>query len=163
MRDCCKAGGLITGLRAFCLVASADEFSIMRSDILFCRSLGAHGVVIGLLNSDGSVDVARTKELVELARPMKVTFHRAIDMAKDMKESCEKVVETGCDTILTSGGMQDAIAGSSCIKVRSDQHGMVATQTDISLRGFVPFSVVIPVSRRCQQRTYLDHGWRWSD
>jgi copper homeostasis protein len=59
------------------------EFEVMQYDIEQAKRLGANGVVIGLLNLDGSVDAARTGTLVELARPMSVTFHRAFDMARD--------------------------------------------------------------------------------
>lgn len=59
------------------------EYRQMKADLLFAKSCGADGVVIGLLDENGRVDVARTRELVELAAPMKVTFHRAFDMTVD--------------------------------------------------------------------------------
>jgi copper homeostasis protein len=82
---------------------SKDEYQIMVSEIRLCRQLGCDGVVIGLLNMDGSIDVARTAALVELAYPMGVTFHRAFDRCKDPFEALEQLVETGCERILTSG------------------------------------------------------------
>jgi copper homeostasis protein len=82
---------------------SAEEFDIMRRDIRMAKQLGANGVVFGLLNVDGSVEVERTRELVELARPLNVTYHRAFDMARDLDKSLEDVIETGADRILTSG------------------------------------------------------------
>ena len=80
------------------------EFELMKEDILYARSCNADGVVFGILKADGSVDVERTKELVEWAAPMKVTFHRAIDMTRNMEEALEDVVRAGCYRILTSGG-----------------------------------------------------------
>ena len=65
------------------------EFEVMKEDIRFAKECRADGVVLGILNADGSVDVQRTRELVELAAPLKVTFHRAIDMTRDMEEALE--------------------------------------------------------------------------
>jgi len=69
-------------------------------------------VVLGLLTTEARVDVERTAELVALARPMQVTFHRALDMAREMDEALEDVVRTGADRVLTSGGAQNAVLGS---------------------------------------------------
>lgn len=82
---------------------TAEEFDIMRQDIRLCRDLGCDGVVIGLLNPDGSVDAARTSVLVEAAYPMGVTFHRAFDRCRDPFEALEQLIGLGCERILTSG------------------------------------------------------------
>ncbi len=87
------------------------EFETMKNDILYCKSLNIDGVVLGILNPDGTIDKQRTKQLVELARPMKVCFHRAIDMTKDYMQAFKDVLECGCDRILTSGGENKAIDG----------------------------------------------------
>jgi len=92
---------------------SDDEFSIMRDDLERAGELGATGVVLGLLTADGEVDVERTAELVELAGPMQVTFHRALDMARDLDAALEDVVRTGAHRVLTSGGAQSAVQGSA--------------------------------------------------
>ncbi len=65
--------------------------------------MGCDGVVIGLLNADGTIDKERTATLVSLAYPLNVTFHRAFDRVKDMYIGLEDVIATGCDRILTSG------------------------------------------------------------
>jgi copper homeostasis protein len=62
---------------------SADEFEAMRRDVEFARQWGADGAVFGILLENGSVDEERTGELVSLARPMGVTFHRAFDVSSD--------------------------------------------------------------------------------
>lgn len=96
---------------------SSLEFDVIKRDILFCKSVKTDdgkkvdGVVIGILQKDGQVDVERTKELVELAAPMKVTFHRAFDRAIDPFLSLEKIIETGAHRILTSGQFSNAFEG----------------------------------------------------
>jgi len=92
---------------------SEDEFAIMREDIACAAKLGVSGVVLGLLTKDGEVDVERTAELVSLAQPMQVTFHRAVDMARDLDAAFEDVVRTGAHRVLTSGGAQNALLGSA--------------------------------------------------
>jgi copper homeostasis protein len=92
------------------------EFQLMQKDILYCRSLGMDGVVIGLLQPDGSIDKKRTAALVELAYPMGVTFHRAFDRCKDPFLALETLIEIGCERILTSGQQLTAPAGSTLIK-----------------------------------------------
>ena len=88
-----------------------DEFEMMRNDIKLCKELGCDGVVIGLLNIDGSIDSTRTAELIELAYPMGVTFHRAFDRCKDPFTALEELIEIGCERILTSGQMPSVVDG----------------------------------------------------
>ena len=80
-----------------------DEFEIMKNDIKLCNESGCEGIVIGLLNMDGTNDMTRTSELIELAYPMDVTFHRAFDRCKDPFAALEELIEIGCQRILTSG------------------------------------------------------------
>ena len=82
---------------------SKDEFEIMKNDIKLCKELGCEGIVIGLLNMDGTIDITRTSELIELAYPLEVTFHRAFDRCKDPFVALEELIEIGCQRILTSG------------------------------------------------------------
>lgn len=90
---------------------SDAEFDAMASDIETAKAEGADGVVIGQLTADGLVDVARTRELVTLARPMAVTFHRAFDMTPDPFAALETLVDLGIDRILTSGQESSALEG----------------------------------------------------
>lgn len=90
---------------------SNDEFEIMKNDILMCKSLGCDGVVIGLLLLNGTVDKQRTEELVALAYPMQVTFHRAFDRVENPYESLETIINCGCSRILTSGLQPTAMEG----------------------------------------------------
>ena len=87
----------------------AHEFEAMRRDIALAQRLGADGVVFGLLDIHGNVDVARTRELVDLARPLEVTFHRAFDMTADLFRALEDVCPTGATRLLTSGGEQTSL------------------------------------------------------
>ena len=92
------------------------EFDTMRRDIEIAKSLDVNGVVFGILLDDGSIDVDRTRSLVELARPMNVTFHRAFDMAKEPIMALDQVIETGADRILTSGQQNSAHKGIELLK-----------------------------------------------
>jgi copper homeostasis protein len=94
---------------------SEPEFEVMQADIQAAKAAGADGVVIGLLKPDGSVDVERTRVLVELARPMSVTFHRAFDLSRDAGEALEAICSLGIDRILTSGQKATALDGLDCI------------------------------------------------
>jgi copper homeostasis protein len=95
---------------------SDDEFEIMKADIEMCRQSGCDGVVIGLLKKDGSIDKNRCRELVVLAYPLGVTFHRAFDRATDPFRALEDIIETGCERILTSGRQPKAVDGTPIIK-----------------------------------------------
>jgi copper homeostasis protein len=94
---------------------SEEETEIMRRDIDYAKNSGADGVVLGILDPAGNVDIQRTRELVELARPLNVTFHRAFDMSADLLRSLEDVAETGADRVLTSGGEQECSQGAEMI------------------------------------------------
>lgn len=97
--------------RAGDFVYSAAEFERMRSDIENAKRLGMDGVVFGLSTMDRRIDVLRTKELIEHARPLPVTFHRAFDACVDLLKSLEDVIKTGAARILTSGGAPNAPEG----------------------------------------------------
>jgi copper homeostasis protein len=95
---------------------SDDEFQIMQRDILMAKQLGTDGIVLGILDLDGRVDVSRTKQLVELAGPMKVTYHRAFDMSSDLFASLRDLQTTGVHCVLTSGGKESAAEGAEILK-----------------------------------------------
>jgi len=92
------------------------EMKVMQRDIFVAKQEGANGVVLGLLDADGSVDVKRTRQLVELAAPLKVTFHRAFDMSSDLFRSLRNLQMTDVHCILTSGGEQTAFEGAETLR-----------------------------------------------
>ncbi len=87
------------------------EFAIMQRDIKVAKELGADGVVIGLLTADGEVDAPRVAQLMELARPLSVTFHRAFDVARDPFAALETLISLGVDRVLTSGQEESVALG----------------------------------------------------
>ena len=92
------------------------EHQAMLRDIEMAKKLGVDGVVIGCLTRDGEIDIERNKELVDAAKGMSVTFHRAFDMCKDPFKSLEQIISLGCERILTSGQQPTAIEGVSLLK-----------------------------------------------
>jgi copper homeostasis protein len=88
-----------------------DEFAAMEADIDAAKAGGADGVVIGLLNADGTIDAERTARLIARARPMSVTFHRAFDMTPDPFAALETLIGLGVDRVLTSGQEDSVLAG----------------------------------------------------
>jgi copper homeostasis protein len=93
------------------------EFEIMQADIRNCIEAGCDGIVIGILNADGSIDKPRCTELIRMAKQwgLGVTFHRAFDMCADQYQALEDIIEIGCDRILTSGGKSTAMEGANIL------------------------------------------------
>jgi copper homeostasis protein len=91
------------------------EYVIIKRDVERCRTSRVDGIVIGFLTSDGRIDVERTREIVQLARPMAVTFHRAFDMSRDPFEALEDLKSAGVDRLLTSGQQNMAPDGADLI------------------------------------------------
>ncbi|ANQ47942.2 copper homeostasis protein CutC [Flammeovirga yaeyamensis] len=92
------------------------EFEEMLEDVKLAKELGMNGVVIGALTADGEIDVERCQPLVDAAKPMQVTFHRAFDMTKDTNRSLEDLIALGVDRVLTSGQRMTAPEGMKILK-----------------------------------------------
>lgn len=95
---------------------SRVEYNIMKANIFAAKVAGASGIVIGMLNSDATVDTCRMKEVVEMCNPLPVTFHRAFDLVVDMPLALEQIIELGCQRIITSGGLNNANEGTENIE-----------------------------------------------
>lgn len=93
-----------------------EEFDLMLYDVSVSKELGCDGVVIGLLEHDGGIDVARAARLVQAAYPLEVTFHRAFDRCADPFAALEQLIEIGCQRVLTSGQKLSAPDGIELIQ-----------------------------------------------
>jgi copper homeostasis protein len=98
-----------------------EEFQIMLKDVQLCKQLGCDGVVVGVLSSDGTIDIARTSALVNAAYPLDVTFHRAFDRCKDPLVALEQLIELGCARILTSGQQPSVVDGVQLVAALNKQ------------------------------------------
>ncbi len=92
------------------------EREIIKRDILFCKQAGVNGVVFGFLQKDGTIDQSLTAEMIALARPMKVTFHRAFDLCRNPLTALEQLIDMGVDNLLTSGQQPTAAEGAQLIR-----------------------------------------------
>ena len=90
-------------------VYSSYDYFAMRRDIEMCKRASVDGVVLGVLHPDGSLDKKRCNKLIDFARPLKVTCHRAFDVSNDLNQTLEDCIEVGFDRILTSGGKAKAV------------------------------------------------------
>jgi copper homeostasis protein len=91
------------------------EFEIIKRDVEMAKSGGVDGIVIGILDENGEVDKRRTAQIIELARPLSVTFHRAFDVAQNAFRALEDLISLGIDRILTSGQEETAMEGLDLI------------------------------------------------
>jgi copper homeostasis protein len=93
------------------------EYDIITADVNYCIEAGCDGIVIGILNADGTIDKDRCQKLISLAKTkgLGVTFHRAFDMCVDLDQALEDIIDLGCERILTSGGKSTAMEGASII------------------------------------------------
>jgi copper homeostasis protein len=126
-------------------VFSAAEFAQMCHQIEQAQRVGSAGVAVGVLFPGGRIDVERSRELVRLARPMNVTFHRAFDETADLSQALEDVIQTGADCLLTSGGATDVLTGAESI---ARLHRQARERLDIMAGGGLKLANLAEVVRR---------------
>lgn len=102
------------------------EIERMKEDIRICRELGVDGVVFGCLTAEGEVDKEKNMTLMECAKGMSTTFHRAFDRATDPEKAMEDIISLGFDRILTSGQQPKAIEGTELLaSLREKANGRI--------------------------------------
>ena len=119
---------------------SDSEFEVMKQNIALCKQLNCSGVVSGVLNKDLSVDMVRTKALIDFASPMTFTFHRAFDWTPNPLTTAKKLAEIGVVRILTSGQAVSAIEGlPMLIQLRKTFNGIILAAGGINLNNVSQF------------------------
>jgi copper homeostasis protein len=96
-------------------VYSAAELDALAADIRTMRAAGAGGIVLGVLDADRTIAIDAMRRLIDVARPLPVTCHRAIDASADLERSLDAHIALGVDRVLTSGGAATAVAGAPAI------------------------------------------------
>ncbi len=102
---------------------SAQEFELMKNDINQAKQLKVDGVVFGILTKEKIIDSERCRRLVELAKPMSTTFHRAYDEVTEPFYALEDIVACGFDRLLTSGQKASATEGVELIALLVQKAG----------------------------------------
>ncbi|KRE87078.1 copper homeostasis protein CutC [Rhodanobacter sp. Soil772] len=102
--------------RAGDFLYSELECEVMQRDIETCVTLGCDGVVLGVLDANGEVDMPRCRALIAAAGALGVTFHRAFDLSRDPARTLEAIVALGCERVLTSGTQASAVDGAALIR-----------------------------------------------
>ena len=126
---------------------SKEEIEIMKEDIKVCKSLGAKGVVLGVLTADNKVDFETLKELVDLASPMEVTFHKAIDELENPVEVIDRFVEIGVKRILSSGTKETALEGKDILNAmikKADNRIIILIAGKVTSDNFEEVAAAIP-------------------
>ena len=137
--------------RAGDFVYSGAEFSEMRRSIADAKESGMNGVVLGALSKNHRVDVERARELVESAKPLPVTYHRAFDESSDLHQALEDVIQSGAKRILTSGGTKSALEGAAVLAKLIEAAGeRIVILPGAGISGFN----IVEVTRRTRAREF---------
>ena len=129
------------------------EIEVIKEDIKVCKSLGAKGVILGLLTKDKKIDFEVLSQLVELAKPMEVTFHKAIDELEDPTLVIDDLINLGVKRILSSGTKPTALEGKDMLNKMIEKAGDRLT---IVVAGKVTKEILPEVSSLIPAKEY--HG-----
>jgi copper homeostasis protein len=151
--------------RAGDFLYSALECETMLRDIEACARTGCDGVVLGVLNADGHVDMPRCRPLISTAGAMGVTFHRAFDLVRDPLAALEDVIALGCERVLTSGAQASAVEGSVLIRdLVAQANGRLAVMlgAGVTVQNIVALAVAtgaheFHASAKCPLRSGMQH------
>jgi copper homeostasis protein len=120
---------------------SNEEFEIMKQDISLCKKLDCQGIVSGVLHDDLSIDLERTKEMVELSRPLSFTFHRAFDSVPNPVKAVTELTKIGVDRLLTSGQQLTAVEGLPLLqKLQENFSGVIIPAAGINPKNIKQFA-----------------------
>jgi copper homeostasis protein len=125
-------------------IYTPSEMAVMREDLEYSHSVGVHGVVLGLLCPDGTVDIEQTRHFVEMAGPLEVTFNRAFDYTVSQEQALEDVIAAGCRRVLTSGGEPDVVRGAESLARLVSQ---AAGRIDVAIGGGLRLNNAATVAR----------------
>ena len=122
---------------------SNEEYELMKVDIVKFKEMGCKGIVSGVLNEDNTIDIKRTKELIELSRPLEFTFHRAFDIVQDPFKEIENLIDIGVNRLLTSGQKDKAIDGLDLLnelKEKTNNKIVIMPGSGITIDNFKKFN-----------------------
>lgn len=102
---------------------SSDEIEIMSRDIRLCKKVGVDGIVFGILDRNKNVNTDAYKRLLDTWGNDRATFHRAFDNCVQLEDSLEKIIQTGFERVLTSGGKENVELGKETIKNLQSTYG----------------------------------------
>ncbi|SKB45815.1 copper homeostasis protein [Salegentibacter holothuriorum] len=131
------------------------EMEQMAMDISFCKEIGVDGVVLGILKENKSIDIEAIEKLAEIAKPIKLVFHKAIDETPAILEAVKSLRESGVvNGILTSGGKSTAMEGLSQLE------NIIATAGDMEVicAGKITSKNIEELHRKINAKAY--HGKR---
>lgn len=124
-----------------------EEIEIMKEDIKLCKKLGVKGVVIGALNSDNTINYEAIQDMINLAKPMSITFHKAIDELPNPVAEVRKLAKLGVNRILTSGTKETAVEGQEVLREMIKEAGdeiIIVVAGKVTKENLQEISALIP-------------------